>query len=197
MHYTVASWTCTALSFILTTLMLVLYFDYSEGKPTPTPTPTPKPITRVQDVHAPPPDHHIAEEDIYKLFPALKGVHPDLVRLADQARYHAHFLVYEGCRTLAKQKEYFAKGVTWTLHSLHLTKPCRAIDVVFLKADGSAVWTPLQAAVTNAFLWGFGKGLGIQCLGSGVSWDDSIYVAANTTRDFFHLEIDCKKHGGM
>jgi hypothetical protein len=65
----------------------------------------------------------------------LNTVHPDLaavVRLA--ATYITEFdlLVVEGARTLAKQKEYVAKGASRTLNSKHLPGPdgyARAVDL--------------------------------------------------------------------
>ena len=40
----------------------------------------------------------------------LAGVHPDLVRVVERARTYAAFIVTEGLRTEARQRELFAKG---------------------------------------------------------------------------------------
>jgi peptidoglycan L-alanyl-D-glutamate endopeptidase CwlK len=53
----------------------------------------------------------------------LEGVHPDLVRVISTAitLTPIDFSVVEGLRTLAKQREYFAKGKSRTMKSRHLT----------------------------------------------------------------------------
>lgn len=53
----------------------------------------------------------------------LKGVHPSLVMAVKKCAEitNIDFIVTEGLRTLEKQKEYLAKGVTTTLNSRHLT----------------------------------------------------------------------------
>jgi peptidoglycan L-alanyl-D-glutamate endopeptidase CwlK len=59
----------------------------------------------------------------------LKGVHPDLVRVVKRAAdlYSGVFVVTEGLRTLARQKQLVAAGASQTLNSRHLTG--HAIDV--------------------------------------------------------------------
>jgi peptidoglycan L-alanyl-D-glutamate endopeptidase CwlK len=61
----------------------------------------------------------------------LKGVHPDLVKVVELAikKTATDFLVLEGVRTPARQKELYAQGrtkpgqvVTWTLTSNHFAK---------------------------------------------------------------------------
>lgn len=60
----------------------------------------------------------------------LKGVNEAMVRVVTRAAslYHGTFNVSEGVRTLARQRELYAKGrttpgpiVTWTMQSKHLT----------------------------------------------------------------------------
>ena len=53
----------------------------------------------------------------------LKGVHPDLVRVVEEAALitEVPFVVTEGLRTLERQQELKAAGATTTLHSRHLT----------------------------------------------------------------------------
>lgn len=69
----------------------------------------------------------------------LKLVHPDLqsiVRLAAQFDT-VDFIVIEGMRTLARQKELFAAGATRTMNSRHLTG--HAIDLA-VKVAGQVRW---------------------------------------------------------
>lgn len=52
----------------------------------------------------------------------LRGVHPDLVRVVKRAisLSKIDFTVIEGRRTVARQKELFAKGATKTMRSRHI-----------------------------------------------------------------------------
>ncbi len=52
----------------------------------------------------------------------LNGVHPDLVKVVMRAAelFAGELMVVEGVRTLAKQKEYFAKGKSKTMRSRHV-----------------------------------------------------------------------------
>lgn len=53
----------------------------------------------------------------------LQGVHADLVRVVQRAAAMSDldFTVLEGLRSLARQRELFAKGATKTMKSRHLT----------------------------------------------------------------------------
>lgn len=59
----------------------------------------------------------------------LAGVHTDLVRVAVRAiQISDHdFGVHEGRRSLERQRELIARGVSWTLRSKHLVG--RAVDL--------------------------------------------------------------------
>lgn len=54
---------------------------------------------------------------------AMKGVHPDLIAVVRRAikLTTVDFVVLEGMRTLAKQKQLVAKGASKTMNSRHLT----------------------------------------------------------------------------
>lgn len=60
----------------------------------------------------------------------LKGVHPDLVKVIEQAARITTipFKITEGLRSIAQQKKNVAKGVSWTMNSRHLTG--HAVDLV-------------------------------------------------------------------
>lgn len=51
----------------------------------------------------------------------MAGVHPDLQRVITAARARADFIVTEGLRSSARQRELFAAGATRTMNSRHLT----------------------------------------------------------------------------
>jgi len=69
----------------------------------------------------------------------LVGVHPDLVRVVHRAIdiTPIDFSVVEGVRTLTKQREYFIKGLSRTMHSRHLTG--HAVDLAPW-VDGTILW---------------------------------------------------------
>lgn len=71
----------------------------------------------------------------------LKGVHPDLVKVARLALQltEQDFTVIEGVRTKARQQQLFKQGATKTLNSRHLTG--HAIDIVPYPLD----WNDLVA----------------------------------------------------
>ncbi|HCU0429608.1 TPA: M15 family metallopeptidase [Serratia marcescens] len=70
---------------------------------------------------------------------ALEGVHPDLIRVVRQALSLCplDFVVIEGLRTPARQRELLSSGKTRTLNSRHLTG--HAVDVVPL-VNGGIPW---------------------------------------------------------
>lgn len=81
----------------------------------------------------------------------LEGVHPDLVAVvhAAMARTRVDFMITEGRRSLARQKELVAAGASRTMNSRHLTG--RAVDVAAL-VGGEVRWDwPLYGVVAEAF----------------------------------------------
>lgn len=67
----------------------------------------------------------------------LRGVHPDLVRVITRARTLASFIVTEGLRTPAKQREMVRIGASRTMSSRHLTG--HAVDLAYWLDDGDGV----------------------------------------------------------
>lgn len=81
----------------------------------------------------------------------LQGVHPHLREVAVRALSVSavDFVVIEGLRTLARQKQLLAAGATWTLDSRHLTG--HAIDIVpWLGGKVRYDW-PLYYRLAEAF----------------------------------------------
>lgn len=70
----------------------------------------------------------------------LTDVHPDLVKVVEAAAPECGqpFQVFEGRRTLERQREYVRRGVSKTLRSRHLTG--HAVDLVPL-IDGKLMWS--------------------------------------------------------
>ncbi|WP_417219519.1 M15 family metallopeptidase [Achromobacter spanius] len=74
----------------------------------------------------------------------LTGVHPDLVEVVKLAiqRTPVDFLVVEGVRTVAQQREYVTKGASQTMNSYHLPQADglgHAVDLAPL-VDGAIPW---------------------------------------------------------
>ena len=67
----------------------------------------------------------------------LKGVHPDLVKVVRRSAKKADFIVTEGLRTTARQKQLVAAGASKTMNSRHITG--HAIDVAAL-VGGKVRW---------------------------------------------------------
>lgn len=102
----------------------------------------------------------------------LTGVHSDLIRVVKRAAETPalNFMVLEGVRTLAKQREYFAAGKSKTMNSRHLPKSAagqaglvsHAVDLaplVDLDGDGDIElswdakhFKPIAAAMKTAAL---------------------------------------------
>lgn len=81
----------------------------------------------------------------------LEGVHPDLVRVVKRAAAMSDldFTVLEGLRTIAKQREYVAKGASKTMNSRHLTG--HAVDIAPM-IDGEVRWDwPLYHKLAPVF----------------------------------------------
>jgi peptidoglycan L-alanyl-D-glutamate endopeptidase CwlK len=79
----------------------------------------------------------------------LAGVHPDLVRVVRRAREEAEFIVTEGVRSEARQRQLMIAGATRTMNSRHITG--HAVDVAAL-VDGEVRWDwPLYTRLSTAF----------------------------------------------
>lgn len=82
---------------------------------------------------------------------ALVGVHPDLVAVVRRAAelMQGGFIITEGLRTIERQRELFAKGLSKTMKSRHITG--HAVDFAPL-IDGQVTWKwPAFKPVADAF----------------------------------------------
>lgn len=81
----------------------------------------------------------------------LVGVHPDLIAIVERAIEitEIDFMVTEGLRTVARQKELFVARATRTMNSRHLTG--HAVDIAAM-VGGQVRWDwPLYPRVAAAF----------------------------------------------
>jgi peptidoglycan L-alanyl-D-glutamate endopeptidase CwlK len=112
----------------------------------------------------------------------LQGVHKDLVRVVRFAGKRADFIVTEGLRTVARQKQLVAAGASQTMNSRHLTG--HAIDVAAL-VDGKVRWDwPLYARIAEE-MKAAAKELGVPIIWGG-DW--------KSLKDGPHFELDRKKY---
>lgn len=74
---------------------------------------------------------------------SLKGVHPDLRRVIDRALQESpvDFIVIEGLRSEARQRELVASGASKTMNSRHLTG--HAVDLLPIGSNGPEFAWPL------------------------------------------------------
>ena len=115
---------------------------------------------------------------------ALQGVHPDLVRVVHRADEltDLQFIITEGLRTKERQRELFAKGLSKTLNSRHITG--HAVDFAPI-LYGEVTWkTPAFLPIIKAFRKA-AEELGI-AVEFGADW--------KTFKDFPHVQLSRKTH---
>lgn len=121
----------------------------------------------------------------------LIGVHPDLVEVVKLAiqRTPVDFMVVEGVRTLAQQREYVTKGASQTMSSYHLPQADgfgHAIDLAPL-VRGAIPWNDWRAFADLAAVV---KACAAE-LGVPVEWGG----AWKSFKDGPHFQIPCDWKG--
>lgn len=111
----------------------------------------------------------------------LKGVHQDLVRVVRRAAKNANFIVTEGLRTQARQKQLVEAGASRTMNSRHLTG--HAIDVAALVGSKVRWDWPLYAFIAKEMK------AAAEALGIAIVWGGDW----RTLKDGPHFELD-RKH---
>jgi peptidoglycan L-alanyl-D-glutamate endopeptidase CwlK len=127
----------------------------------------------------------------------LKGVHPDLVKVVERAieLTDQDFMVLEGVRTPARQKELYAQGrtapgpkVTWTLNSNHFINPKtgfgHAVDLVPFPVD----WSHTKLDVVSKAMFAAAWELGVP-IRWGRDWNRNGKPAEKGETDSPHFEI--------
>lgn len=128
----------------------------------------------------------------------LEGVHPDLIALVKDVMdlQIMDFRVNEGVRSLEKQKEYVAKGVSKTLKSKHLIQPDgygHAVDLypfpVDMKAVNAGSWRENgRFALLAGMMLALAKKRGLTVVWGG-DFDSDGEILDNTFTDFPHFEL--------
>ena len=115
----------------------------------------------------------------------LRGVHPDLVKVVYRALELSpiDFTITEGLRTVARQKELVAKGLSKTMNSRHITG--HAIDIVPLPVD----WNNAQPFVeVSKYFFQAAKELGVAIRWGG-DWNENGDWRDEKFRDLPHYEL--------
>jgi peptidoglycan L-alanyl-D-glutamate endopeptidase CwlK len=127
----------------------------------------------------------------------LQGVHPDLVKVVERAieLTDQDFMVLEGVRTPARQKELYAQGrtapgpkVTWTLNSNHFINPKtgfgHAVDLVPFPVD----WSHTKLDVVSKAMFAAARELGVP-IRWGADWDRDGKPREKGETDSPHFEL--------
>jgi peptidoglycan L-alanyl-D-glutamate endopeptidase CwlK len=127
----------------------------------------------------------------------LQGVHPDLVKVVEAAIKitKQDFMVLEGVRTPARQRELYAQGrtkpgpkVTWTLNSNHFIDPKtgfgHAVDLVPFPVD----WSHEKLDVVSKAMFAAAESLGVQ-IRWGADWDRDGKPREKGETDSPHFEL--------
>lgn len=115
---------------------------------------------------------------------ALTGVHPDLVKVVHRADELTDlpFIITEGLRSKERQRELFAKGLSKTLNSRHITG--HAVDFAPI-LYGEVTWkTPAFLPIIKAFKRAAAE-LNIPIV-SGGDW--------KSFKDYPHAELDRRSY---
>ena len=127
----------------------------------------------------------------------LKGVHPDLVNVVEMAIQltKQDFMVLEGVRTPARQRELYAQGrtkpgpkVTWTLNSNHFVNKAtgygHAVDLVPFPVD----WSHKKLDVVSKAMFAAADTLGVK-IRWGADWNRNGKPRERGESDSPHFEL--------
>jgi peptidoglycan L-alanyl-D-glutamate endopeptidase CwlK len=114
----------------------------------------------------------------------LKGVHPDLVKVIEEAIKESplDFSISEGLRTKERQKVLFDSGKSQTMNSRHLTG--HAIDFAVIK-DGEVTWDFKYYQLVADHIKAVAKALDVPIVWGG-DWQ--------SFRDGPHVELNRSKY---
>ena len=113
----------------------------------------------------------------------LSGVHPDLVKVIEEAIKESplDFSITEGLRTKERQQELFSAGKSQTMNSRHLTG--KAVDIAVIK-NGTVTWDFKEYQIAADHIKKVAKELGIDIVWGGdwVSFKDGPHFELNKSK---------------
>jgi peptidoglycan L-alanyl-D-glutamate endopeptidase CwlK len=114
----------------------------------------------------------------------LSGVHPDLVKVMEEAIKESplDFSITEGLRTKERQQELFSAGKSQTMNSRHLTG--KAVDIAVIK-DGTVTWDLKYYRIVTDHIKKVAKELNIPIV-CGIDWTSFV--------DAVHIELNKSKY---
>jgi len=114
----------------------------------------------------------------------LSGVHPDLVKVIEEAIKESplDFSITEGLRTKERQQELFSAGKSQTMRSRHLTG--HAVDIAVF-VDGKISWDAKHFIPVIDHIKEIARGFDIPIV-SGGDWV--------TFKDYPHIELHRSKY---
>ena len=114
----------------------------------------------------------------------LSGVHPDLVKVMEEAIKESplDFSITEGLRTKERQQELFSAGKSQTMNSRHLTG--KAVDIAVIK-DGTVTWELKYYRIVTDHIKKVAKELNIPIV-CGIDWTSFV--------DGVHIELNKSKY---
>jgi peptidoglycan L-alanyl-D-glutamate endopeptidase CwlK len=115
----------------------------------------------------------------------LEGVHPDLVKVAEECLNLMDIAIIEGVRSLEKQKDYLRTGATKTLKSKHLIG--HALDLTPYPVDMTSDMGIKRHYYMAGMLRGIAHMMGIK-IRSGADWDNDGQITDQTFMDLVHIE---------
>tara|TARA_B100001939_G_scaffold329369_1_gene325541 strand:+ start:10250 stop:10645 length:396 start_codon:yes stop_codon:yes gene_type:complete len=115
----------------------------------------------------------------------LEGVHPDLVKVAEECLNLMDIAIIEGVRSLDKQKDYLRTGATKTLKSKHLTG--HALDLTPYPVDMTSDMGIKRHYYMAGMLRGIAHMMNIK-IRSGADWDNDGNITDQTFMDLVHIE---------
>lgn len=115
----------------------------------------------------------------------LEGVHPDLVKVAEECLNLMDIAIIEGVRSLNKQKDYLRTGATKTLKSKHLIG--HALDLTPYPVDMKSDMGIKRHYYMAGMLRGIAHMMDIK-IRSGADWDNDGKITDQTFMDLVHIE---------
>lgn len=115
----------------------------------------------------------------------LEGVHPDLVKVAEECLNLMDIAIIEGVRSIEKQKDYLRTGATKTLKSKHLIG--HALDLTPYPVDMTSDMGIKRHYYMAGMLRGIAHMMDIK-IRSGADWDNDGKITDQTFMDLVHIE---------